>query len=84
MAKWKRVKDCLLCGRDRCLENRDEVGVGYCYRFGTMHRKGKPFIKAGGNPSNALDSFEGGLGETFRKVSPKNNNPNPSQLRFPF
>ena len=52
---WRRASDCLMCGQDRCLENRDEPGVGYCYRYNTMHRYGKPFIKKGAKPASKED-----------------------------
>ncbi len=44
---WQRASECLMCGKDRCLENGDEPGVGYCFRNNTMHRNGRPFIKKG-------------------------------------
>ena len=75
MPSWKRTHDCLLCGGDRCMEDRDSnYGVvGYCFRCGTMHRNGKPFIKKGsevGKTKRILESFEGGFkgGGLFRKV----------------
>lgn len=66
---WKRTNDCLMCGQGRCLEEKDQPGVGYCYRFSTMHRNGKPFIKQGVKPASRKDQprtvLKGGLGENF-------------------
>jgi hypothetical protein len=47
-----------MCGQDRCLENRDEQGVGYCYRYSTMHRHGKPFIKKGEKPVDKAEKID--------------------------
>lgn len=73
MPAWKRTHDCLLCGGDRCMEDRDSnYGVvGYCFRMGVMHRNGKQFIKAGSDQKNRLESFEGGFkGGDFSEKSP--------------
>ncbi len=76
MPSWKRTHDCLLCGGDRCMEDRDSnYGVvGYCFRMSTMHRNGKPFIKKCSlqeGKKRILESFEGGFkGGDFSEKSP--------------
>jgi hypothetical protein len=36
MSKWKRVKDCLVCGRPRCVENEWMI---YCFRDHKTYNK---------------------------------------------
>jgi hypothetical protein len=84
---WKRIGGCLMCGKDRCLENKDEPGVGYCFRFQTMHRNGKPFIKVGQTlrvKQRELDGFwEGGKG-VFEKRLPFSSSQKDGQMEFDF
>lgn len=37
MGGWKRVKDCRLCGEDRCVVRTDNDRQGYCYRYGKTY-----------------------------------------------
>lgn len=92
---WKRTNGCLMCGRDRCLEKKDEPGVGYCFRFQTMHRNGKAFIKEGQEQDWTVfregerGSGVWGGGEGGRVFSEKGGPPSPppqvdGQIEFDF
>jgi hypothetical protein len=49
--------------------DKDNPEVGYCFRYATMHRNGRPFIKKGQN--RHLESFAGGVwGGSFPESAP--------------
>jgi hypothetical protein len=47
---WIRVKECDLCGKDRCLQNTENSKMFYCFRLGKVYfRREDGGINAGEN-----------------------------------